>query len=95
MLSTPAEKVNRNGSPRAVVLFPGSLGDFLCLLPALDVIRRTLPGGRVEAVVRGDALEMARQLLWIGRLEKVEIQARLGGAEVVVLALPAADRDDD
>jgi len=48
-----------------VVLFPGSLGDFLCLLPALDVIRHAMPGGGVEVVVRGEALEMARQLPWI------------------------------
>ena len=72
MLSTPAEKVNRNGPLRPVVLFPGSLGDFLCLLPALDVIRRTLPGGRVEVVVRGDALEMARQLPWIGQVSSLD-----------------------
>ena len=47
---------------RILVMFPGSLGDFLCFLPALEVIRRNVGGADIILAVRGPAVEMARQL---------------------------------
>lgn len=47
---------------RVLVVFPGSLGDFLCFLPALDVIREVTPGKAIELIVRGGAFELAYEL---------------------------------
>src|SRR3954454_19751219 len=60
MLSMQDRKVNRNGQPPSLVLFPGSLGDFLCFLPALEVIASSTAGGVVEVAARGELAEMTR-----------------------------------
>src|SRR6266851_4387024 len=52
MLSMQDGKVNRNGQPCPLVLFPGSLGDFLCFLPALEEIANSTVSGMVEIVAR-------------------------------------------
>ena len=65
MLSMQARKVNRNEQLHALVLFPGSLGDFLCLLPALEAIARSTANERVEVVARGELLEMIRRLPFV------------------------------
>lgn len=72
MLSMQGEKVNRNELPRVVVLFPGSLGDFLCVLPAIDAIKDLVPQEKLEVVVRGEALELARRLPYIDRATSLE-----------------------
>jgi ADP-heptose:LPS heptosyltransferase len=51
-------KVNRNGQPPSLVLFPGSLGDFLCFLPALEEIANSTAGGVIEVAARGELAEM-------------------------------------
>jgi heptosyltransferase III len=42
---------------RVLVIFPGALGDLMCLMPALAAISRRHPGAAVELMVR---LELAR-----------------------------------
>jgi ADP-heptose:LPS heptosyltransferase len=71
MLSAQSEKVNRKRQGRALVLFPGSLGDFLCLLPTLHVIGCSAPEGE-NIVVRGELLEMARQLPFVSRAFSID-----------------------
>ncbi len=63
-----AGKVNRNAQPSVLVLFPGSLGDFLCLLPALEAITPSTVGRVVEVVARGAVLEMIPQLPFVRRV---------------------------
>jgi len=58
-------KVNRNGQLRTLVLFPGSLGDFLCLLPALMELAGSTPDGVVEVVARGELLGMIQRLPFV------------------------------
>ena len=41
-----------------LVLFPGSLGDFLCFLPALEEIASSTAGDVVEVAARGELAEM-------------------------------------
>jgi heptosyltransferase III len=47
---------------RVLVIFPGALGDLMCLMPALGAISRRHPGASVELMAR---LELAR--LVVGR----------------------------
>jgi ADP-heptose:LPS heptosyltransferase len=42
---------------RVLVIFPGALGDLMCLMPALDAISRRHPGASVELMAR---FELAR-----------------------------------
>jgi ADP-heptose:LPS heptosyltransferase len=65
MLSMQTKKVNRNEPLSALVLFPGSLGDLLCLLPALEAISHSTGDGKVEVVARGVVLELLQRLSFI------------------------------
>src|SRR3984893_4414072 len=47
---------------RVLVIFPGALGDLMCLMPALAAISRRHPGASVELMA---SLELAR--LVVGR----------------------------
>src|ERR1039458_6206671 len=42
---------------RVLVIFPGALGDLMCLMPALGAISRRHPGASVELMAR---MELAR-----------------------------------
>lgn len=51
-----------------LVLFPGSLGDFVCVLPALEVLKATSLTAKIAVAVRGQSLEIASFLPWISRV---------------------------
>ncbi len=53
---TPEKKASRS-IRRVLVIFPGALGDLICLMPALGAISRRHPGASVELMAR---LELAR-----------------------------------
>lgn len=53
---TPEKKASRS-IRRVLVIFPGALGDLMCLMPALGAISRRHPGASVELMAR---LELAR-----------------------------------
>ena len=57
---------------RILVLFPGSLGDFLCFLPALRFIYTANPETTVEIVARGDGLLLAQRFREIARVLSLE-----------------------
>lgn len=44
---------------RVLVIFPGSLGDFLCFLPTLQAIGGRHPGERVELMGKREVVELA------------------------------------
>lgn len=62
MLSRRRGKVNETVSRRILILFPGSLGDFLCVLPALRFLRAATPESSIEIAARGDGLLLAQRL---------------------------------
>lgn len=72
MLSTRSGKVNETKHLKILVLFPGSLGDFLCFLPALDVIRGSSPDGKIVLVARSELLSLARRLLGISSTRSLD-----------------------
>src|ERR1700675_946237 len=51
------EKHTSRATRRVLVIFPGALGDLMCLMPALSAISRRHPGASVELMVR---FELAR-----------------------------------
>ncbi len=51
-----------------LVLFPGSLGDFVCVLPALEGLRATSQTQRIAVAVRGQSLEIALHIPWISHV---------------------------
>src|ERR1035441_2976731 len=53
---TPQQSTARS-IRRVLVIFPGALGDLMCLMPALAAISRRHPGASVELMAR---LELAR-----------------------------------
>ena len=53
---TPTTQATRS-IRRVLVIFPGALGDLMCLMPALDAISRRHPGASVELMAR---FELAR-----------------------------------
>src|SRR5688572_10533496 len=57
---------------RILILFPGSLGDFLCFLPTLQFIRAVNPGCQIEIVARGDGLAIALGLSEVTRTLSLE-----------------------
>src|ERR1700704_4422673 len=67
MLSMQDRKVNRNGQLSPLVVFPGSLGDFLCLLPALQEIADSTADGIVEVAARGELLGMIQRFPFVGQ----------------------------
>src|SRR5271169_4352722 len=44
---------------RVLVIFPGALGDLMCLMPALAVIARRHPGALVELMARFELARLA------------------------------------
>jgi ADP-heptose:LPS heptosyltransferase len=57
---------------RILILFPGSLGDFLCFLPALQFMQAANPGCQLEIAARGDGLALAHRLPEVARTLSLE-----------------------
>src|SRR5262245_27788026 len=62
MLSMRSGKVNETKHLRILVLFPGSLGDFLCFLPTLNVIQGAIPNRKIVLITQTALLPIARQI---------------------------------
>jgi len=60
-----AKKVNRNEQLPALVLFPGSLGDFLCVLPALESVASLTNKGGIAIAARGALREIIEGLPFV------------------------------
>jgi heptosyltransferase III len=56
--------------PRIAVLFPGALGDFVCLIPALNALAKN---GRVEVFAKTEFADIAPRDIRVGTLERYEI----------------------
>ena len=71
-------------SSRFGVLFPGALGDFICCLPALQVLARSAP---VEVFTRSEFAAIAPEGVVVRSLERPEISCLFtagGAADVTV-----------
>lgn len=73
MLSALCSNVNRKKNWRSLVLFPGSLGDLVCALPALEEIQRQQNGDLVLAV-RGEAFGLGSFLPFVTEIRSLEEQ---------------------
>jgi heptosyltransferase-3 len=57
---------SREVAARALVIFPGALGDLVCAVPAIRAIARRHPGTRLELMARADLARFA-----VGRIAQV------------------------
>jgi heptosyltransferase III len=57
---------------RLLILFPGSLGDFLCFLPTLQFLRAAYPGCEIAIAARGEGLALAHRLPEVARTLSLE-----------------------
>ncbi len=73
MLSTSDMNVNRNRLPQILVLFPGSLGDMVCVLPALELIHKK-HSQRLTLAARGEALALGATLPCVAECFSLEMQ---------------------
>jgi ADP-heptose:LPS heptosyltransferase len=62
--------VLQSARKRRLVLFPGTLGDFVCFLPALEVLSR---GEQVHLLTRSEFAELVSPAVDVGSLERYEI----------------------
>jgi ADP-heptose:LPS heptosyltransferase len=67
MLSVGGRKVNENTAPVILILFPGSLGDFCCVLPALQALCRSSNVGKGNLVARPELLAIAQRFPFFHR----------------------------
>jgi ADP-heptose:LPS heptosyltransferase len=72
-------------SDRVLVIFPGALGDLICLLPALRVLARRYRGCRLELMARAELADFATGRMGIARGHSIDRR------EVSLLFSPADD----
>jgi ADP-heptose:LPS heptosyltransferase len=56
----------RERAARALVIFPGALGDLICAVPAIRAIARRYPGANLELMARGELARFA-----VGRIAAI------------------------
>src|SRR5216684_7106246 len=62
-MQTAMAAIDSTSNPRVLVIFPGALGDLLCLVPAVCAIAHRNPGATLELMARGELARFA-----VGRL---------------------------
>jgi heptosyltransferase-2 len=85
---TPENKASRS-IRRVLVIFPGALGDLMCLLPALGAIARRHAGASVELMARMELARLAAGRTVVARAHSID--AREVGA--LFTDTPAVDSD--
>lgn len=71
MLPALCPNVNRKCTTRSLVLFPGSLGDLVCALPAIREVQRRFQNDLVLAA-RGEAIGLSSLLLCVREVRSLE-----------------------
>src|SRR6266481_6342846 len=56
-MQTAMAAIDSTSNPRVLVIFPGALGDLLCLVPAVRAIARRNPGATLELIARGHSID--------------------------------------
>jgi heptosyltransferase III len=67
MDSAPSEQVAQ--TQRMLVIFPGALGDLVCLAPALEALARRHPGTTLELMARAELARFAVDRFSFARIE--------------------------
>ncbi len=57
---------------RVLVIFPGALGDLMCLMPALGVISRRHPGATIELMARFELARLAAGRTVVSRAHSID-----------------------
>ena len=68
---------------RILVIFPGALGDLICLGPALDAIARANPGAEIELMAKPELARFAARRLRVSRghsIDRREVASLFSGA---------------
>jgi ADP-heptose:LPS heptosyltransferase len=76
-------------SERILIIFPGALGDLICLAPTIAAIARRHRGDELELMARGELADFA-----VGRLGIIRAHS-IDRREVTLLFRESADDDDD
>jgi heptosyltransferase III len=58
--------------PRVLVIFPGALGDLICLGPALGELARRYPGAELELMARGELADFAVERMGVTRAHSID-----------------------
>lgn len=73
--------------PRVLIIFPGALGDLICLSPTIAAIARRHPNADLELMARGELAEFAVDRLGISRGHSIDRR------EVALLFRDSSDDD--
>jgi heptosyltransferase-3 len=76
-------------SARVLIIFPGALGDLLCLAPTMAAIARRHPNAELELMARAELADFA-----VGRLSIIRAHS-IDQREVALLFRESADADGD
>ncbi|HZC46103.1 MAG TPA: glycosyltransferase family 9 protein [Candidatus Acidoferrum sp.] len=71
---TPQHKDSRS-TRRVLVIFPGALGDLMCLMPALAAISRRHPGASIELMARFELAMLAAGRTVVARGHSIDARA--------------------
>jgi ADP-heptose:LPS heptosyltransferase len=74
---------------RILIIFPGALGDLICLAPTIAAVARRHHGGEIELMARGELADFA-----VGRLGIIRAHS-IDRREVALLFRESANDDDD
>lgn len=69
-LQFAAQRPPKPGAGKILALFPGALGDFICFLPALEMLARN---SRVDLLARSEYGDLAPPAVYVGSIERAEI----------------------
>ena len=68
---TPVEK-SASATKRVLVIFPGALGDLMCLMPALAAISRRHPGASIELMARFELAQLVTSRTVVSRAHSID-----------------------
>src|SRR5260370_18254018 len=68
---TPEKHASR-ATRRVLVVFPGALGDLMCLMPALSAISRRHPGASIELMARFELARLAAGRSVVARAHSID-----------------------
>ena len=68
----PPRETNSRAVRRVLVIFPGALGDLMCLMPSLAAIARSHPGASIELMARMELAQLAAGRTVITRAHSID-----------------------
>ncbi len=68
----PPRETNPRAVGRVLVIFPGALGDLMCLMPSLAAIARNHPGGSIELMARMELAQLAAGRTVVTRAHSID-----------------------